>query len=54
MIGAFYPPKAVIYDVRHDSLAPGHEIRSGFAEIVKEAYIANKPLFGRAPSQKID
>lgn len=42
MIGSFYPPKAVIYDVNTLSSLPEHEIRSGYAELVKEAFIANE------------
>lgn len=41
MIGNFYPPKAVIYDVNTLDTLPAHEIRSGYAELIKEAYIAN-------------
>src|SRR5699024_7013395 len=42
MIGNFYAPKAVIYDVNTLSSLPEHEIRSGYAELVKEAFIANE------------
>lgn len=41
MIGSFYPPKAVIYDVETLNTLPSHEIRSGYAEIIKEAYLAD-------------
>ncbi|MBO1003049.1 3-dehydroquinate synthase [Pseudogracilibacillus auburnensis] len=41
MIGNFYPPKAVIYDVNTLKTLPDHEIRSGYAELIKEAFIAN-------------
>ena len=41
MIGSFYPPKAVIYDVNTLQTLPKHEVRSGFAELVKEAFIAD-------------
>lgn len=41
MIGNFYPPKAVIYDVNTLKTLPAHEIRSGYAELIKEAFIAN-------------
>lgn len=41
MIGNFYPPKAVIYDVHTLKTLPQHEVRSGYAELVKEAFIAN-------------
>lgn len=41
MIGSFYPPKAVIYDVQTLASLPNHEIRSGYAELIKEAFIAD-------------
>lgn len=44
MIGNFYPPQAVIYDVETLQSLPVHEVRSGYAEIVKEAYIADGSL----------
>src|SRR5690625_158671 len=45
MIGNFYPPKAVIYDVNTLTTLPIHEVRSGYAEIMKEALIADENLF---------
>src|SRR5690625_812732 len=45
LIGNFYPPAAVIYDVDTLSSLPAREVRSGYAEIVKEALIANDELF---------
>lgn len=42
MIGNFYQPKAVIYDVDTLKTLPEHEIRSGYAELVKEAFIADR------------
>lgn len=45
LIGSFYPPQAVIYDVGTlESLSP-HEVRSGYAELVKEALISNEHFF---------
>lgn len=44
LIGAFYPPRAVIYDIDTLQSLPSHEVRSGYAEIVKEAYIADASL----------
>src|SRR5690625_1282699 len=41
MIGSFYPPKAVIYDVDTLHTLPEHEFRSGYAELIKEAFIAD-------------
>lgn len=42
LIGAFYPPIAVIYDVHMIQTLPENEIRSGYAEIVKEAFISDE------------
>lgn len=44
MIGNFYAPQAVIYDVNTLETLPEHEIRSGYAELIKEAFIANHSL----------
>lgn len=42
IIGAFYPPTAVIYDTTTLNTLPAHEVRSGYAELVKEAFISDK------------
>lgn len=42
MIGSFYPPVAVVYDVTMLVSLPSEEVRSGYAELVKEAYIADE------------
>lgn|SRR5690625_48060 len=47
LIGSFYAPKAVIYDIDMLKSLPQAEIRSGYAEIVKEALLANNELFIR-------
>src|SRR5699024_9392483 len=39
MIGSFYPPVAVVYDVDCLTTLPASEVRSGYAELVKEAFI---------------
>jgi 3-dehydroquinate synthase len=44
MIGSFYQPEAVFYDLSFLSTLPMHEWRSGFAEVVKHALIAD-PMF---------
>lgn len=44
LIGCFYPPVAVIYDVETLHTIPFTEIRSGYAEIVKHSMI-NQPPF---------
>src|SRR5699024_1654322 len=42
MIGSFFPPKAVVYDVSTVFTLPEAEIRSGYAELIKEAFIADE------------
>src|SRR5690625_3862446 len=42
LIGSFYPPVAVIYDVHTIQTLPENEIRSGYAELVKEAFISKE------------
>jgi 3-dehydroquinate synthase len=39
MIGAFHQPEAVFYDLAFLKTLPQHEIRSGFAEVIKHALI---------------
>ncbi|RDW22048.1 3-dehydroquinate synthase [Oceanobacillus chungangensis] len=45
LIGSFYPPRAVIYDVETLQTLSAREIRSGYAELVKEALIADQEFF---------
>ena len=42
LIGSFYPPVAVIYDVNMMQTLPENEIRSGYAELIKEAFISDE------------
>lgn len=42
MVGAFHQPEAVIYDIQFLNTLPTSEIRSGFAEVVKHALIADQ------------
>lgn len=44
MIGAFHQPEAVVYHTDFIKTLPDHEIRSGFAEAVKHALIADAGL----------
>ncbi|WP_404452845.1 3-dehydroquinate synthase [Virgibacillus necropolis] len=53
LIGSFYPPEAVIYDVQTLQTLPAKEVRSGYAEIVKEALIADKGLFDNIMQTKL-
>ncbi|MFC3038925.1 3-dehydroquinate synthase [Virgibacillus xinjiangensis] len=41
LIGNFYPPKAVIYDVQTLESLDAKQVRSGYAELVKEAFIGD-------------
>lgn len=41
MIGTFYQPAAVIYDLNFLHTLPPHEVRSGMAEVIKHAFISN-------------
>lgn len=45
LIGNFYPPKAVIYDVDTLKSLSEQEIRSGYAELVKEALISDETFY---------
>ncbi|MEF3327987.1 3-dehydroquinate synthase [Oceanobacillus sp. M60] len=41
LIGCFYPPAAVLYDTETLASLPYREIRSGYAEILKEGFISD-------------
>ena len=45
MIGAFHQPEAVFYDLEFLKTLPAHEIRSGFAEVIKHALIDDSNFF---------
>ncbi|ETI66484.1 3-dehydroquinate synthase [Neobacillus vireti] len=45
MIGAFYQPEAVFYDLELLTSLPEHEIRSGFAEVIKHALISDPSFY---------
>ncbi len=45
MIGAFYQPEAVFYDISLLSTLPPAEIRSGFAEVIKHALIYDQEFY---------
>ncbi|WP_100402459.1 3-dehydroquinate synthase [Bacillus sp. FJAT-42315] len=44
MIGHFHQPEGVLYDTQFLQTLPEHEVRSGFAEVIKHALIAD-PTF---------
>lgn len=54
LIGSFYPPTAVLYDIQTLETLPKHEIRSGYAELVKEAYISNPHFLEQLFSVSLD
>ncbi|MGV3465783.1 MAG: 3-dehydroquinate synthase [Heyndrickxia sp.] len=41
MVGAFYQPELVLYDIQFLATLPNREKRSGFAEVIKHALIAD-------------
>src|SRR5699024_6979298 len=45
LIGSFYPPRAVIYDTATLNSLSDKDIRSGYAELMKEALIADPSFF---------
>lgn len=47
LIGSFYPPVSVIYDIDTLKTLSDREVRSGYAEIMKEALIADKMFFNQ-------
>lgn len=53
MIGSFYPPQAVIYDVDTLHSLPQREIRSGYAEIVKHGLISSSSFFNEVITTNI-
>lgn len=53
MIGAFYPPKAVIYDIDTLKTLNTAELRSGYAELIKEAFISNEDFLNELLETKL-
>lgn len=45
LIGAFYPPAAVVYDSDTLKTLPEREMRSGFAELIKHSLIDSAPFY---------
>ncbi|WP_138416974.1 3-dehydroquinate synthase [Aquibacillus sediminis] len=45
LVGSFYPPQAVIYDVETLHTLPEKEVRSGYAEVIKHGLISDKTFF---------
>lgn len=42
MIGTFYQPAAVLYNIQFLKTLPPQEVRSGMAEVIKHAFISNE------------
>ncbi len=53
MIGAFYPPQAVIYDIDTLKTLNAAELRSGYAELIKEAFISDKDFLNELLETKL-
>lgn len=53
MIGAFYPPKAVIYDIDTLKTLNTAELRSGYAELIKEAFISDENFLNELLETKL-
>jgi 3-dehydroquinate synthase len=45
MIGAFHQPDAVVYDLDYLKTLPEHEVRSGFAEVIKHSLISDENFY---------
>ncbi|GEM02839.1 3-dehydroquinate synthase [Halolactibacillus halophilus] len=54
LIGAFYPPVAVLYDVETLQTIPFQEIRSGYAEIAKHSMIHTPPFWEQIKPVTLD
>lgn len=53
MIGAFYQPEAVLYDIAFLSSLPEKEVRSGMAEAIKHALISDREWYEEFLTQNI-
>lgn len=47
LVGTFYQPRVVLVDTEVLNSLPRRELVSGFCEIVKQAIVANRPLFAK-------
>ena len=53
MIGAFYQPQAVVYDIAFLATLPEQEIRSGMTEVIKHALISDEAWLRELLSRSI-
>ncbi|MEN2766182.1 3-dehydroquinate synthase [Ornithinibacillus xuwenensis] len=53
LIGSFYPPSLVLFDTATLATLPTKEIRSGYAELIKEALIADEEWFEKLLSEPL-
>jgi len=49
LVGSFWPPRLVIADTETLATLPARELRAGFAEVVKAAWISDHELLGLIP-----
>lgn len=54
LIGNFYPPTMVLYDIDTIQTLPQKELRSGYAELIKEAMLADKVFYERLLSVQLN
>src|SRR5699024_6688223 len=54
MIGAFYPLQAVIYDIETLKTLNKAELRSGYAELIKEDFISEKDFLNELLNTKLN
>lgn len=53
MIGAFYQPEAVLYDIRFLKTLPTREVLSGMTEVIKHAMISDPAWLNELMQQKV-
>lgn len=54
LVGAFYPPHAVLYDVSFLSTLPVREWRNGMAEVIKHGVLGDADLFLQLETSPVD
>lgn len=54
LIGAFHQPAGVYFDIDTLATLPEEEIRSGYAELIKEGLISDEPLFRQMLESNLD
>ncbi|MBH0229585.1 3-dehydroquinate synthase [Halobacillus sp. KCTC 3957] len=54
LIGSFYNPAKVVYDIETLATLPDHELRSGYGEVVKHAMLSDKEWLFDLLNSRID